>query len=39
MTANQKKDGANPVGGVGGTSKKTKGRPRKPKTDIGDSIE
>lgn len=39
MTANQKKDGANSVGGVGGASKKAKGRPRKPKTDIGDSAE
>lgn len=41
MTANQRKDGSNSAGGSGGTPKKNKGRPRKPKSEIetGDSAE
>jgi len=37
MTANQKKDGSNTAGVTGGTPKKTKGRPRKPKSETGES--
>lgn len=37
MTANQKKDSS--TEGTGGTPKKAKGRPRKPKTETGDSAE
>lgn len=36
MTANQKKEGSN---AAGGTPKKGKGRPRKPKTETGDTAE
>lgn len=40
MTTNQKKDGSNTAGGAnGGTLKKSKGRPRKPKAETGDSVE
>lgn len=39
MTANQRKEGSNTAGGAGGTPKKAKGRPRKPKTEAGDSVE
>lgn len=37
MTANQKKDGANTAGSVGGSPKKHKGRPRKLKAETGES--
>lgn len=40
MTANQRKDGSSAAGGAsGGTPKKSKGRPRKPKAETGDSVE
>lgn len=39
MTANQRKEGTNTVGANGGALKKSKGRPRKPKTETGDSVE
>lgn len=40
MTTNQKKDGSSTAGGTaGGTPKKSKGRPRKPKAETGDSAE
>lgn len=40
MTANQNKDGAGATtAGTSGTPKKSKGRPRKPKTESGDSAE
>lgn len=39
MTANQKKDGSNNAGETGGTPKKAKGRPRKSKTETGDTAE
>lgn len=39
MTANQKKDGSNSAGTAGGTPKKNKGRPRKPKSEAEDSAE
>jgi len=37
MTTNQKKDGANTSGTASGTPKKAKGRPRKVKTETGES--
>lgn len=39
MITNEKKDGSGSAGGSGNTPKKSKGRPRKPKAEGGDSAE